>query len=97
MPEARQHAIIVLASGDFEQLACVADLAIEPRQHRHYGFEGFTLPAQLLSAFVVAPNGRIFDELGDLGEAFLLRVEVKDTSAALSCGSQRPAAAWRWH
>jgi hypothetical protein len=59
------------------------------------GFEGLAFPAQLLRAFVVAPDVRVFYEPDDFAQALLLGIEVKDTSAAVQCVLRRPAGAWR--
>jgi hypothetical protein len=65
-------------------------------QRQHHGFQRFFLSAQRLRFFGVVPDGGVFRQLIDFGQAFLLAIEVKDTSASRRCVNPAPAGGWRW-
>ena len=50
-------------------------------QVEHHAFQHLALAAQFLRALGVLPDGRVFGEFDDFGQAFLLAIVVKDTSA----------------
>jgi hypothetical protein len=54
-------------------------------QSEYHAFQYFALAAQFLSAFGILPDGRIFGELANFGQSFLLGIEVKDTSVIPRC------------
>lgn len=60
----------------------------------HYAFKHLSFTAQVLGALGVLPDGRVFGEFGYFGQAFLLGIEVKDTSAILRCAMPGPAVGW---
>ncbi|OGS89545.1 MAG: hypothetical protein A2061_05305 [Gallionellales bacterium GWA2_59_43] len=66
------------------------------RQAEHHGFQRFALAAQLLGALGVLPDGRVFGEFADFYQAFLLGIEVKDTSVIRRCADSSLATGWRW-
>jgi hypothetical protein len=59
-------------------------------------FQGTTFLAQILGALGVIPNRRIFQQLDDLGQAFLFGIVVKDTSAGRWPVRKGFRAGWRW-
>jgi hypothetical protein len=61
-----------------------SDAAAERADH---GFERLLFLAERLRALRVVPQLRVFELAVQRGEAALLRLEVKDTSAARSTGS----------
>jgi hypothetical protein len=61
---------------------------------QHDVFQLLAFAAQILCAFSVLPDGRVFGKFGYFGQAFLLGIEVKDTSAILRCAKTNPATDW---
>jgi hypothetical protein len=55
---------------------------MDPRERPDYGVQGLLFLSELLGALLVRPDRGLAQLRFDFGEAFLLGVEVKDTSAA---------------
>jgi hypothetical protein len=69
---------------------------IEFSQGFNNRFQDAPLLAQFLGALGVIPNRRVFQELDDFGQAFLLGIVVKDTSAGRWPVRKGFRAGWRW-
>ncbi|OGS97008.1 MAG: hypothetical protein A2Y51_05865 [Gallionellales bacterium RIFCSPLOWO2_02_60_31] len=63
-------------------------------QAEHHAFQHLALASQLLRALGVLPDGGVFGEFADFDQAFLLGIEVKDTSAVRRCADLGLAAGW---
>jgi len=87
----RERRIVVLGARELEQLPGVAQLAIEAGEDADGVLELFLFAPQLLGALGIGPDVRLFELPRYFGEARLLALEVKDTSAALptACSGRR--------
>jgi hypothetical protein len=88
--------VVALAAGELEELLRVPQAAVEGRQAADDRVELLLLPAEILGAPRVIPDLGILERFGDRIEASLLRLEVKDTSAARPRGARGRPAGWRW-
>jgi hypothetical protein len=66
------------------QVGRVLQTALDGRQRINDSFEGFFFAAEILSAFGIFPDGRVFELAVDLFEFLRLQIEVKDTSGVLA-------------
>ncbi len=84
-----QAVVVVFRLRHLEQLARIAEVLLDLAEAEHDAFQHLALAAQFLRALGVLPDGRVFGEFDDFGQAFLLGIEVKDTSAILRCADAR--------
>jgi hypothetical protein len=77
-----ERRIVVLGARELEQLACVAQLAVEAGEDADGVLELLLFAPQLLGALGVGPDVGLLELPRYLGETRLLALEVKDTSAA---------------
>jgi hypothetical protein len=94
--ERDQRRIVALGPRDLEQLPRVAQPAVEAVESADQRFEVLAFAAKILRAPVVAPHGGVFAELDDFGQATVLRLVVKDTSATPTRVPRRRRAGGRW-
>jgi hypothetical protein len=90
-----QALVIVFRLRHFEQLARIAEVLLDLREAEHDAFQHLAFAPQVLCALGVLPDGGIFGEFGYFGQALLLGIEVKDTSAILRCAMPSLAVGWR--
>jgi len=88
--------VVALVARELEELLRVAQAAVERRQAADDRVELLLLLAELLGAPPVVPDLGILERSGDRIEAGLLRLEVKDTSAARPRGARGRRGDWRW-
>jgi hypothetical protein len=88
--------VVVVTAGEVEQFAVVGQGRIHGFEHQHDVLEGLAFAPEILGALLVVPDGGVFGEAGDLDQAGLLRIEVKDTSGVLGRGGPGPRCAARW-
>jgi hypothetical protein len=60
----------------------------------YYAFQHFAFAPQFLGALGILPDGGVFGEFADFGQAFLLDIEVKDTSVIRRYAELNPAIDW---
>jgi hypothetical protein len=60
----------------------------------YHAFQHFALAPQFLRALGILPDGWVFGEFADFGQAFLLDIEVKDTSVIRRYAELNPAIDW---
>jgi len=77
-----ERRIVVLGARELEQLACVAQPAVETGEDADDVLELFLFAPQLLGAPGIGPDVGLLEFPRYLGETRLLALEVKDTSAA---------------
>jgi hypothetical protein len=76
----RRHGFfIVLSLGEREQLSGVVEPAGQVTQGRYDTLEFDTFAAELLGAFRLVPDTRVFEFAIDFYESFRFAIEVKDT------------------
>jgi len=61
----------------------------------HDALQGAAFLAEFLGALGVVPDFRVFEELGNFGQAFLFAVVVKDTSEVLRFVGSGRKDGWR--
>jgi hypothetical protein len=88
--------VVALVACQLEELQRVAQAAVERGQPADDRVELLLLLAEFLGAPLVVPDPGILERFGDRIEAGLLRLEVKDTSAARPRGARGRLAGWRW-
>jgi len=88
--------VVAFVARQLEELLRVAQAAVEGRQAADDRVELLLLLAEILGAPRVVPDLGILERFGDRIEAGLLRLEVKDTSAARPRGARGRPAGWRW-
>jgi len=80
-----QALIVVFCLCHFKQLGSIGKVLLDLLEAEHYAFQHFAFAAQVLCAFGILPDGRVFGEFRYFGQAFLLGIEVKDTSVIPRC------------
>jgi len=88
--------VVALVARELKELLRIAQAAVERRQAADDRVELLLLLAEILGAPLVVPDPGILERFGDRVEAGLLRLEVKDTSAARPRGARGRPAGWRW-
>jgi hypothetical protein len=73
------RAVVVLAEREIEEVARFAERVGQRADAADDAIEIRALPAEILRALRVVPDGRAFELARDFFEAFGLRIEVKDT------------------
>jgi hypothetical protein len=81
-PDLLERRFVVIGARQAEQLGGIGQAAADAGQRADQAFEGLLLLAELLCALLVVPELRVFQLAVQRLEAPLLRLEVKDTSAA---------------
>jgi hypothetical protein len=81
-----ERGVVTFLARHGEELAGVLEPRVDPVEALHHRLERAALLAQLLGPLGVVPDLRILEGPDDFYEALLLRVVVKDTSAARSPG-----------
>ena len=89
-----QAVFVVFRLRHFKQLGGIGEVLLDFAQAEHHAFQHFALAPQVLCAFGILPDGRIFGEFADFGQAFLFGIEVKDTSVIQRCADLSLAAGW---
>jgi hypothetical protein len=89
-----ERGVVALLAGELEELPRVAQSGVEGGQAPDDGVELLLLPAEVLGASGVVPDPGILERRCDRFEAVLLRLEVKDTSAARPRGARGRRACW---
>jgi hypothetical protein len=77
-----ERRVVALAAGEGEELRGILQARVDLLEVADGILERAALLAQVLGALRVGPDVGIFEGAGDFYEARLLRVVVKDTSAA---------------
>ena len=90
-----QTLFVVFCLSHFKQLACIVEVLLDFYQTEHYTFQHLAFAAQILSTFGILPDGGIFGKFTYFSQAFLLGIEVKDTSVILHYEEPSPAIDWR--
>jgi hypothetical protein len=80
--DTKNRRLVFLGARELEQLARVREAAADSPERADYAFQRFLLLAELLRALRVVPQLRVFELAIQRFQAVLLRLEVKDTSAA---------------
>jgi hypothetical protein len=93
--DARKRGIVVLVARDVVELTCIAHARAQTFQRTDDAFERLAFFSEVLRALGLVPDIRIFGELDDLAQAYLLLLEVKDTSAVRRRGCRRRRGALR--
>jgi hypothetical protein len=82
----RDRALVVLADGEIEQIAGLAERIGQRADAADDAIEVRALLAEILRTLRIVPDARVFELTCDLFEALRLRVEVKDTSVTTRRG-----------
>jgi hypothetical protein len=93
-PDLLERGFVAIRARQAEQLGGVGQAAADPGQRADQAFERLLLLAELLRSPLVLPELRVFQLAVQRLEAPLLRLEVKDTSAARLTVSAGPRG-WR--
>jgi hypothetical protein len=93
-PDLLERGVVVIGARQAEQLGGIGEAAADPGQRADQSFERLFLLAELLRSLLVLPELGVFKLAIQRLEAPLLRLEVKDTSAALRTVSAGPRG-WR--
>jgi hypothetical protein len=89
-PDLLERGPVVIGARQAKQLRGIGQAAADPGQGVDQAFERLLLLAELLRSLLVVPELRVFQLAVQRLEAPLLRLEVKDTSAARQTVSAGP-------